>query len=165
MEPLAEEIPWADALAARLRLLQASCADDTPENRQAFIFEEIERALQKISPSKKKAHLDALLVGGQAALDVCRRRAVEGDALSPPLVAAGLVALDGLPLPPPPPLHAAATMAVVASIAAKREWIGCTMGRLLSDARARRHGPTVPWRDSDWATDPMAAVIQRTSVV
>jgi len=60
MDAIAEEIPWADALAARLRLLQASCADDTPESRQAFIFEEIERALQPISPSKKRPHLDAL---------------------------------------------------------------------------------------------------------
>lgn len=60
METLAEEIPWADALSARLRLLQASCADDTPENRQAYLFEEIDRALRAVPPSRKKAHLEAL---------------------------------------------------------------------------------------------------------
>jgi hypothetical protein len=60
MEPVAEEILWADTLAARLRLLQASCADDTAENRQAFIFEQIDRSLQPVAPSKKRAHLEAL---------------------------------------------------------------------------------------------------------
>src|ERR1043166_9172787 len=60
MSAVAEEITWADALAARLKLLQASCVDDTAENRQAFLFEEIERALQPVPPSKKRAHLEAL---------------------------------------------------------------------------------------------------------
>jgi hypothetical protein len=60
MEPVAEEIIWADTLAARLRLLQASCADDAAETRQAFIFEQIERSLQPVGPSKKRAHLEAL---------------------------------------------------------------------------------------------------------
>jgi hypothetical protein len=60
MEPVAEEILWADTLAARLKLLQASCADDAAETRQAFIFEQIERSLQPVGPSKKRAHLEAL---------------------------------------------------------------------------------------------------------
>ena len=60
MEPVAEEILWADALASRLRLLQASCADDAADTRQAFIFEQIERSLQPVAPSKKRAHLEAL---------------------------------------------------------------------------------------------------------
>src|SRR6266536_755966 len=57
---LSEEGLWASGLAARLRLLQATCADDPPSVRQGYMTEEIERALKPITPSRRKAYLDSL---------------------------------------------------------------------------------------------------------
>lgn len=59
---LAEESLWADALAARLRVLQANFADDDPATRQGYLVEEIERALKGCVPEKRKVLLDALTV-------------------------------------------------------------------------------------------------------
>src|SRR6266436_5257195 len=48
-----EESVWASGLAARLRLIQATFADDAAETRQNYITEEIERALKDVVPSKR----------------------------------------------------------------------------------------------------------------
>jgi hypothetical protein len=57
---LVDESSWAAGLAARLRLLQASCADVPPAERQQFVAEEIERSLKGIAVGKKKSYLTAL---------------------------------------------------------------------------------------------------------
>lgn len=61
MEPhLSEESLWANALAARLRVLQANFADDDSTTRQSYVVEEIERGLKGCSAEKRKRLLDAL---------------------------------------------------------------------------------------------------------
>jgi hypothetical protein len=57
---LSEEALWASTLAARLRLLQAAFADDDPKQRQTFMAEELDRALQRVSSSRQEAHLHTL---------------------------------------------------------------------------------------------------------
>ncbi len=57
---LAEEALWANGLASRLRLIQATFADDPPATRQNYVAEEIERALKAVVPSRRKVYLDAL---------------------------------------------------------------------------------------------------------
>src|SRR5438477_10058232 len=57
---LKEESLWASGLAARLRLIQATSADDPPATRQSFIAEELERALKDVVPSKRQLFLSAL---------------------------------------------------------------------------------------------------------
>jgi hypothetical protein len=57
---LTEESLWASGLAARLRLIQATCADDPPATRQGYIAEEIERAMKDVVMSKKQVYLAAL---------------------------------------------------------------------------------------------------------
>jgi hypothetical protein len=57
---LTEEALWANNVAGRLRLLQASCANDDPKQRQSFLAEELDRALQPIAPSRRDAHLCAI---------------------------------------------------------------------------------------------------------
>jgi len=51
---------WAKGLAARLRVLQASFADDNPSTRQGYITDEIDRALKQVPSNKRRAWLDAL---------------------------------------------------------------------------------------------------------
>jgi hypothetical protein len=55
-----EEALWADNMAARLRLLQASFADEDPASRQRFVAEELERVLRGVPDSRKKACLESL---------------------------------------------------------------------------------------------------------
>lgn len=57
---LTEEALWAQTVAARLRVLQASCADDDPRQRQTFLADELDRALQPVAPSRREAHLRAM---------------------------------------------------------------------------------------------------------
>jgi hypothetical protein len=57
---LSEESLWASGLAARLRTLQASFADDDPATRRDFIVQEIERALKGFVPEQRQARLQAL---------------------------------------------------------------------------------------------------------
>jgi hypothetical protein len=57
---LAEPEKWASSLGNRLKYLQANVAEETPENRQAYIEEELRRALQAIPASKRGLYLDAL---------------------------------------------------------------------------------------------------------
>lgn len=48
------------ALAARLRAVQASWAEEEPDARQLYLEEEMERALDGLAPDDRKACLDAL---------------------------------------------------------------------------------------------------------
>lgn len=57
---LTEESLWASGMAGRLRLLQASCADEPAETLQECLSEEIGRALKEIPLSKKRIYLETL---------------------------------------------------------------------------------------------------------
>lgn len=57
---LAEPPVWAASLGNRLKYLQANLAEETPENRQAYLEDELRRALQTVPASKRGAYLDAL---------------------------------------------------------------------------------------------------------
>src|SRR3954447_9336350 len=62
MEPhLSEEALWASRLAARLRLLIASCAEDSPSVRHGYLVDEIDRELRQGSPTRRKPYLDSLV--------------------------------------------------------------------------------------------------------
>jgi hypothetical protein len=56
----ASEIRWAEDLAARVRLVLASCADDTTTNRQSYLEEEIRRGLEAVPSGQRERYLDAL---------------------------------------------------------------------------------------------------------
>ena len=56
----AETNRWAAELAARLRLLQSSFADDSPETRERMLSEELEQALKAVSLGKRKNCIEAL---------------------------------------------------------------------------------------------------------
>ena len=58
---LADENRWSAQVAGRLRLIQATCADDTRENRQGYLEEEIRHLLEEVPPGKRQAYLDALV--------------------------------------------------------------------------------------------------------
>ena len=51
---------WAAELAARLRLLQSSFADDSAETRERILNEELEQALKAVSLGKRKESIEAL---------------------------------------------------------------------------------------------------------
>ncbi|HEY5814004.1 MAG TPA: hypothetical protein VIT23_15290 [Terrimicrobiaceae bacterium] len=55
-----ETIRWVREVAARLRLLQASFADDQPEIREKILTEELERVLKAISLGQRKECIEAL---------------------------------------------------------------------------------------------------------
>jgi hypothetical protein len=57
---LAEEALWAEGVAARLRLVHASFADDDPVVRQNCLRDEIERSVKAVAPSRRELHLRAL---------------------------------------------------------------------------------------------------------
>ena len=57
---LAEPPAWAAALGNRLKYLQANLAEETGENRQVYLEEELRRALQTVPASKRGLYLDAL---------------------------------------------------------------------------------------------------------
>jgi|SoiMethySBSTD1v2_1073268.scaffolds.fasta_scaffold529240_1 hypothetical protein len=61
MEHLSEESVWASRMAARLRLIIASCAEDPAPTRRTYLVEEIERELKQVSPTRRKAYLDSLV--------------------------------------------------------------------------------------------------------
>lgn len=60
MSHLSEEALWASGLAARLRLLQANLADDSPAMRQQSLRDVIQQHLDELTPSKRRIHLEAL---------------------------------------------------------------------------------------------------------
>ena len=51
---------WASGLAARLRLLQANLADDSPGMRQQSLRDIIQQHLDELTPSKRRGYLEAL---------------------------------------------------------------------------------------------------------
>jgi len=55
-----DPLTWAATVGNRLKYLQSNLADETPENRQNYLEDELRRALQAIPASKRGAHLDAL---------------------------------------------------------------------------------------------------------
>jgi hypothetical protein len=57
---LSEEALWASGLAARLRLLQADLADDSPAARHQCLRDMIQDHLKELTPSKRQLHLEAL---------------------------------------------------------------------------------------------------------
>jgi len=57
---LSEEALWASGLAARLRLLQANLADDSPALRQQSLRDIIQQHLDELTPSKRRGYLEAL---------------------------------------------------------------------------------------------------------
>jgi hypothetical protein len=57
---LSDEAVWAAGVGTRLRMLQASFADDDAAARRDYLAEEIERNVREIPASRRKAHLEAL---------------------------------------------------------------------------------------------------------
>lgn len=57
---LADEPRWAAQAAGRLRLIQTTCADETPEGRQNYLETEMRRLLDEVPPGKRKSYLAAL---------------------------------------------------------------------------------------------------------
>ena len=55
-----DEAQWAVGVGARLRMVQASLADDDPAARRDYLAEEIEREIRTIPDSRRKAYLEAL---------------------------------------------------------------------------------------------------------
>src|SRR5438552_8871551 len=51
---------WAARLAARLRLVQASFADDSPETRERTLRDELEQALKTVALGQRKECVEAL---------------------------------------------------------------------------------------------------------
>jgi hypothetical protein len=56
----AETNRWATELAARLRVVQSSFADDPPDVRERVLSEELEQALRAVSHGKRKECIEAL---------------------------------------------------------------------------------------------------------
>src|SRR5512141_1392818 len=54
---IAERATWASSLVTRLKYLQTTLADETQENRQVHLEEELRRALQAVPVDKRGAHL------------------------------------------------------------------------------------------------------------
>ena len=57
----AETNRWATELAARLRLVQSSFADDPSDVRERVLEEELEQALRAISHGKRKEYIETLI--------------------------------------------------------------------------------------------------------
>jgi hypothetical protein len=58
---LSEETLWAAEVAPRLRLLQASCADEPADVRQRYLMEELERLAKPVPLTKRTVYLQALV--------------------------------------------------------------------------------------------------------
>lgn len=56
----AAEAAWSARLAARLRVLQTSCAEDDADLRLGLLEEEIQRALRDVAPAQQADYLEAL---------------------------------------------------------------------------------------------------------
>src|SRR5262245_28283064 len=57
---MSEDVEWASGLGSRLRLIQASFAEDDAATRQQYLSEEISRALKTVPPTKRRTFLQAL---------------------------------------------------------------------------------------------------------
>jgi hypothetical protein len=52
---------WSQEVGGRLRMLQASFAEDPPATREKYLVEEVERSLKGIGDSRRNEYLDALV--------------------------------------------------------------------------------------------------------
>ncbi len=55
-----DEAQWAVGMGAKLRMMQASLADDDPSARSDYLREEIEREIRGVPDSRRKGYLEAL---------------------------------------------------------------------------------------------------------
>ena len=55
-----DEAQWAVGMGTRLRMMQASLADDDAAARRGYLEEEVEREIRGIPDSRRKAYLEAL---------------------------------------------------------------------------------------------------------
>ncbi len=55
-----DEAQWAVGMGAKLRMMQASLADDDPAARSDYLMEEIEREIRGVPDSRRKGYLEAL---------------------------------------------------------------------------------------------------------
>src|SRR5215475_8186716 len=81
-----QESDWVNALAGRLRLIQADAASKPAEERLGYLQEEVARNLKSVPPANQRRYLDALLA----------RFPVRGQVPS-------LAAVSAPVAPPPPP--------------------------------------------------------------
>ena len=58
---LAEPAAWAASLVTQLKYLQTNLAEETPENRQVYLEEDLRRALQTVPATKRGSYLYALV--------------------------------------------------------------------------------------------------------
>jgi hypothetical protein len=86
---------WAGTLAARLRLLQTSFADDSPATRQQYLTEEVERSLKAVSASQRGEYLAALAEQFPDWQAAAPPAAPETGPLSPESLLSALVAAAG----------------------------------------------------------------------
>src|SRR5208282_322220 len=61
MQPVPEARSWAEEVAGRLWMLQASFADDPADARHDYLVEEIERSIKDITESRRSEYLSALM--------------------------------------------------------------------------------------------------------
>src|SRR5208282_6652730 len=61
LQPVPEARSWAEEVAGRLWMLQASFADDPADARHDYLVEEIERSIKDISESRRSEYLGALM--------------------------------------------------------------------------------------------------------
>ena len=85
-----QESDWVNALAGRLRLIQADAAGKPVEERRGYLQEEIARNLKSVPPANQRRYLDALL----------SRFPVRGQV---PSLAAASAPVAAPPPPPPRP--------------------------------------------------------------
>lgn len=151
---LREEDAWASWIGARLRLLQASFADDEDAARRDYMGEELERALKEVAPSRRRPYLLALareFPAGEAAAAASSQSAPPDDppevlaarlaeaapylsveqkrALAEQLEAAGLVVVRQVTVP------GAAAEPIPAELQRK---LGLPAGQVLSQVRTLR---------------------------
>lgn len=59
-EVMRSEDAWAREVAAALRLILSSGAEETPAQRGKFLEEQVQRSLQQVPPGQRERHLDCL---------------------------------------------------------------------------------------------------------
>jgi hypothetical protein len=97
-----DEASWAAGISARLRVVQSSFADDPAATREAYLRDELERALRELPSARRKPCLEALaerfpfqgLNGGAQSEQAADRTATEA-VESPALLVARLVERAG----------------------------------------------------------------------
>jgi hypothetical protein len=109
MTPLGtDESSWAAGVSARLRVLQASFADDPAETRQDYLKEELERALRDVPASRRRGYLAAL-----------NERFPAGEPTAPPAAAAPSSAAPSAPVELSAGEHAERLAGMAASLSAE----------------------------------------------